>query len=594
MEKAITANEWNDVRAIQAISYFLKDTADSWYQSLINKPQDFNAFKVEFLRYFSNNNSINHLVNTLTTIKQGKTEAVTTYLGHFHRNLHQIQAIDTNYFTASQILNQFIHGLYNSILQHVHSLYPSTLQDTVTRTKDFKSAESKTNYAQAVNLVMKRSSELDSKLKQFTIQETTIVPKIKHVPQHWPISSGSQRCVSTTTVISTKLGTILKHLSANDAAANLLSTSISDSSLSTTATSNISTAATCNISTAATSNLSNLINSNTAPEFTMIVHQLIPSSSNLLSGSHSQNLGTSATQNPNFQNYLSLLIIPEDATTNNSGSNQQQALTNNILPATVTNDELLMAIFPFDLEKMIKILLFSEAALEKKPITTMYTDAKINGHTIKLILNSGSADSIITRQLMDQLANRVIKTPISEINNLPIKINGIMVPIKVFKETKKPTWEAYQVSKGKQKEEHTWETTIGAWIDNNQNELPPTLSWEEKGKGKEREDNLPKEMESTKDTTSGWTSSYSIVRRNSLPWELGLHQMKITKCEPTIIASLATANGMATQKDKTSGTMNYVSLAANSCSIKECGITFLVKEERVTLHANTQSSLATG
>ncbi|KAG9295596.1 hypothetical protein G9A89_000961 [Geosiphon pyriformis] len=116
VKKAITANGWNDGRAMQAILYFLKDTANSWYQSLVNKPQDFNAFKTEFLRYFSNNNSINCLVNTFTTIKQGETEAVTTYLGRFHQNLHQIQAIDANYFTAPQILNQFIHGLHSSIL----------------------------------------------------------------------------------------------------------------------------------------------------------------------------------------------------------------------------------------------------------------------------------------------------------------------------------------------------------------------------------------------------------------------------------------------------------------------------------------------
>ncbi|KAG9294642.1 hypothetical protein G9A89_008121 [Geosiphon pyriformis] len=84
VEKTIAANGWNDAQAIQAIPYFLKDTANSWYQSLINKPQDFNAFKAEFLRYFSNNNSINHLVNTFTTIKQRETEAVTTYLECFH------------------------------------------------------------------------------------------------------------------------------------------------------------------------------------------------------------------------------------------------------------------------------------------------------------------------------------------------------------------------------------------------------------------------------------------------------------------------------------------------------------------------------
>ncbi|KAG9302755.1 hypothetical protein G9A89_009532 [Geosiphon pyriformis] len=105
VKKAITANGWNDAQALQAIPYFLKNTANSWYQSLVDKSQDFNTFKLEFLRYFSNNNSINRLANTFTTIKQEETKAVTTYLGCFHRNLRQIQAIDTNYFTVPQILN---------------------------------------------------------------------------------------------------------------------------------------------------------------------------------------------------------------------------------------------------------------------------------------------------------------------------------------------------------------------------------------------------------------------------------------------------------------------------------------------------------
>ncbi|KAG9290700.1 hypothetical protein G9A89_011663 [Geosiphon pyriformis] len=528
-----------------------EDDAQVWLNdSLINKPQDFNAFKVEFLRYFSNNNSINRLVNTFTTMKQRKTDAVT-------------------------------------------------------RTRDFESAEFEANHAQAVNLVMNKSSELDSKLKQFSdlinqklkgyladnsIQETTIIPKIKCVSQHRPISSGSQRCVFATT-ISTKSGTISKHLSANNTAANLPSINISDSSLSTTATSNISTTTTHNILATPPQNSVNMTSGHPRPRNTqnwklaIVVHQLISSFSNSPSGLHSWNSGI------------------KDATTNNSESNQQQALTNNILPATVTNNKLLVAIFFFDLKEMIKIPLFSGTALEEKLITTMYIDAKIN------------VDQAVSARIIT--ANEAIKTPIGKIDNLPIEINGIMVPIKVLvmeatqyqaflqlsqngqhtqaptvcghfkptnsqplieleKETKKPTWEAYQ-----QKEEHTWETTIGTWIDDNQNELPPTLSWEEKKKRKKREDNLPKEIESTKDTTSGWT-------------KLGSHQTKITERKPTIIVSLATANGMAIQKDRTSETTNHILLAANSCLTKECRTTFLVKEKYATLHVSTQFSSMTG
>ncbi|KAG9299517.1 hypothetical protein G9A89_020688 [Geosiphon pyriformis] len=90
--------------------------------------------------------------------------------------------------------------------------------------------------------------------------------------------------------------------------------------------------------------------------------------------------------------------------------------------------------------------LFSGAALEEKLITTIYTDTKVDGHSIKLILDSGLAGSIITRQLIDQLGHRinravsariitadgVTKTLISEINNPPIEINSIIVPIKVL------------------------------------------------------------------------------------------------------------------------------------------------------------------
>ncbi|KAG9288185.1 hypothetical protein G9A89_020491 [Geosiphon pyriformis] len=77
-------------------------------------------------------------------------------------------------------------------------------------------------------------------------------------------------------------------------------------------------------------------------------------------------------------------------------------------------------------------------------------------------------------------------------------------------------------------------------------------------------------------------SNAKIVRRNSLPWELGSYQTKITGCEPTIIASLATTNGMITQKDKASGTTNHVLLVVNSCSTKEYETTFLVEKESIS------------
>ncbi|KAG9303936.1 hypothetical protein G9A89_005846 [Geosiphon pyriformis] len=103
--------------------------------------------------------------------------------------------------------------------------------------------------------------------------------------------------------------------------------------------------------------------------------------------------------------------------------NQKQPLTN-IPPATVIEDESLAAIFPFEIEELTETSLFSGATLKEKPIMAMYTDAKIN--------DSGSTGSIITRQLIDQLADGATKTPIGEIDNLLIEINDITVPIKVM------------------------------------------------------------------------------------------------------------------------------------------------------------------
>ncbi|KAG9290258.1 hypothetical protein G9A89_022234 [Geosiphon pyriformis] len=104
-------------------------------------------------------------------------------------------------------------------------------------------------------------------------------------------------------------------------------------------------------------------------------------------------------------NYLSLLVIPEDTQPNNPETNQSSILTSNIPPATITENKSLDVIFLFELKELSAMPLFSGAALEEKLITIIYTNAKVDGHFIKLILDSRSAGSIITKQLMDQLGH---------------------------------------------------------------------------------------------------------------------------------------------------------------------------------------------
>ncbi|KAG9303524.1 hypothetical protein G9A89_018420 [Geosiphon pyriformis] len=420
----------------------------------------------EFVRYFSNNNSINKLANLFTTIKQGDTEAVTTYLGCFHRNLHQIQAIQADYFTQ------------------VRLMHPVDLSTTITHARDFEAAELEANHAQAVNLVMNESSKLDSKLKQFIYQPQPPAiyqqqPPVIYQPQPQIIYQ-SQPSIQTPLQNSATMtsGNPKPRIAQNWRSA-------------------------------------------------MVVHQPILSSSHQSSGSHSRNLSTGATQNLNSQNYLSLLVTPENAIPNNQ--ELKQILTSNILPATITENKSLDAIFPFKLEESSIMSLFSGAALEEKPITTIYTDVKIDGHPIKLILDSGrQVDQTASARII--MANGVTKTPIGKINDLLIEINSIIVPIKVFvieatqyqalvgndwlsKTNTTLDWntQELQLSQNRQhmrvpamcghfkatntmaplidfeeeKPKPTWEAYQVLWADEEHNELPPILSWDDNGKGKQ-------------------------------------------------------------------------------------------------------------
>ncbi|KAG9296148.1 hypothetical protein G9A89_014740 [Geosiphon pyriformis] len=129
-----------------------------------------------------------------------------------------------------------------------------------------------------------------------------------------------------------------------------------------------------------------------------------------------------------------LLITPEDTSANNLKSAQKQLLTSNIPPATITKDKSLTAIFPFEFKETITTLLFSGAALEAKPITMMYTDAKVDEQSIKLIFDSGSAGHQVDHTVSARIftADGVTKMSIGEIDEFPFEVNGIITLIKVL------------------------------------------------------------------------------------------------------------------------------------------------------------------
>ncbi|KAG9297601.1 hypothetical protein G9A89_007676 [Geosiphon pyriformis] len=297
-----------------------KDNTQIW---LNNIEKAITLPNLKHSKNLNNNNSINHLANIFTTIKQGENKAVTIYLGHFYRNLCQIQVIQADYFTTPQILNQFIRGLCSSILQYICPIHPADLQATVTNARDFELAKLEANHAQAVNLVINGLSELDSKLKQYS---NSINQKLE--------------------------GTISTELLIYDTTANLSTTSLLTDNIH-----NLSTAVPVYLSAAVSSNLSISTNSNTVTKLTLkqnpkaetdltelkIVNGIPrPSYQDLNNGIRAPD--TPKTQMPN-----------KDISPNNRKSKQKQPLISNIPPATIFNDKFLAAIFFFELKETVKV-----------------------------------------------------------------------------------------------------------------------------------------------------------------------------------------------------------------------------------------------
>ncbi|KAG9296693.1 hypothetical protein G9A89_001325 [Geosiphon pyriformis] len=284
-------------------------------------------------------------------------------------------------------------------------MHLTNFQAAVTNARDFKTAELKANHAQAINLVMNGLSELNSKLKQFS---DSINQKLEgYLADNCTIYQPPQQCNNLETANhpqnqlhllsppnqSWQQETCICHYCGKQEHLRVDSNS----------THHLSPAAPTHLLATVSGNLSAPTNSNTIAELT-------------------------SKQNPKAETDTAKLKIVD---------------------ATITNNKSLAAIFPFEFEETTPVLLFSEATLDTKLITVMYTNVKIDGHAIKLILNNRSAGSIITQQLMNQLGcqvdcavsaciittNRTTKTPIGEIDNFSFEVNNIIIPIKVLEMT---------------------------------------------------------------------------------------------------------------------------------------------------------------
>ncbi|KAG9293020.1 hypothetical protein G9A89_016382 [Geosiphon pyriformis] len=122
------ANGWNATRMLRTIPYFLKGTAEEWFENLATPFNDWNAFKAAFLEQFTNNNTSITLHNRFRNIKQELSESIMTYIEKFNKLLRRIRQLETNnYYSNAQILDQFIAGLKDKPIKKIRPHAPEDL-----------------------------------------------------------------------------------------------------------------------------------------------------------------------------------------------------------------------------------------------------------------------------------------------------------------------------------------------------------------------------------------------------------------------------------------------------------------------------------
>ncbi|KAG9292781.1 hypothetical protein G9A89_006342 [Geosiphon pyriformis] len=150
--KAGDANGWNTTRMLRTIPYFLKETAEEWFENLATLFNNWNAFKAAFLEQFTDNNTSITLRNCFRNIKQKPSESVMTYIGKFNKLLRWICQLETNDY-------------YSDVCPHV----PEDLNSAIQHAKRYKMAMEEANRTKLVNLAIgETSSAAEEKIDQLT------------------------------------------------------------------------------------------------------------------------------------------------------------------------------------------------------------------------------------------------------------------------------------------------------------------------------------------------------------------------------------------------------------------------------------------
>ncbi|KAG9297151.1 hypothetical protein G9A89_019432 [Geosiphon pyriformis] len=228
-------------------------------------------------------------------------------------------------------------------------------------------------------------------------------------------------------------------------------------------------------------------------------HKIKTNNNNRINSNNQLVLRNSGQQKPNhYYTQSSYLTIPEKSDfqqlalfEGEVAASRSNPSNNTILPVQIAQNANLSDIFPFEFKaNKSPFLLSNTTANKQKAITVMYTETTVEGKPIRLILDSGSAGSIITYQLIQQLqrtvnrpaqtvivtADSMKKTPVGEIDNFLFTIDEITIPVKVLV-MDAPQYQALELKISYQKQYTIVSATCGTF--NKQLEKAPVFEFEE-------------------------------------------------------------------------------------------------------------------
>ncbi|KAG9297311.1 hypothetical protein G9A89_002000 [Geosiphon pyriformis] len=451
--KAGNANGWNAARMLRTILYFLKETAGKWFKNLTTPFNDWTAFKTAFLEQFTDNNTSITLQNCFHNIKQEPSKSVITYIGKFNKLFKQICQLETNdYYSDAQILDQFITGLKDKLIKKVCPHAPEDLNSAIQHAKRYEMAIEEANCTKLMNLAIGETSsaaeekidQLTKKVKNYFTNQQQQQPQRYQPPQrrnqnNFTSSSNNQPQNCHYCGISGHWKRDCKKLQRDQQNRSNQHYSLPQQFYYQPPLLPAYYPPRPQYQTDYYQPAPQPIQHYQVPARRLVQQNQFASQNQFATNNNRINPNNQLPRPTHYHTQPSYLTIPEEqdfhhtALSEGRAAAQQQNpsyIPTTISPARIAENANLSDIFSFEFKANESPFLLSNAATnEQKAITAMYTKVEVEGKTIHLILDSGSAESIITYQLIQQLKKN---TPVEEIDNFPFTLNGITISVKVL------------------------------------------------------------------------------------------------------------------------------------------------------------------